>query len=232
MWPTFLSLSLALSDPAPRKGSPRRWAFRRPVLEVLEDRTLPSTLTVLNVNDSGPGSLRDTIAASRNGDTINFDPSLEGQTITLTSGELVIDHSLDIEGPGGNHLPVTISGNDASRVFDVTNSTAFVTLANLDIMNGLASEGGGLMNQGGTVSLSHCNVIFNQAQGDQTSSGNALGGGVSSMGGALTLDQCVVADNEAVAAGGNSSTQRIKLVFSPRHGPYVRQSAPSPAGKR
>jgi len=40
--------------------------------EVLEDRHLLSTLSVLNNLDSGPGSLRAEIAAARNGDTIRL----------------------------------------------------------------------------------------------------------------------------------------------------------------
>ena len=40
----------------------------------------------MNNADSGAGSLRATIAAADNGDTINFASSLSGQTITLTSG--------------------------------------------------------------------------------------------------------------------------------------------------
>src|SRR5216110_2411562 len=72
-------------------------ALRRtflPRLEVLEDRTVPSTLTVLNNLDKGAGSLRETIAHSRDGDTIVFDQSLAGQAITLTSGDLDIKNSL------------------------------------------------------------------------------------------------------------------------------------------
>jgi hypothetical protein len=66
----------------------------RPQLEALEDRWLPSTLTVLNNYDSGTGSLRAEIAAANLGDTINFAPSLNGQTINLTSGQLVINKNL------------------------------------------------------------------------------------------------------------------------------------------
>ena len=60
MWPTFISLCLALSGKPPRKtASCRRPAFRRPLLEVLEDRTVPSTFTVTNTLDDGSvGSLR------------------------------------------------------------------------------------------------------------------------------------------------------------------------------
>src|SRR5947209_3682564 len=81
----------------------RRRAARvrfRPVLDPMEDRTLLSTLTVTNNHDHGPGSLRAEIATAASGDTIKFSPNLDGQTITLTSGELTIDESLDIEGPG------------------------------------------------------------------------------------------------------------------------------------
>src|SRR5579864_1046005 len=88
-----------------------------PQLEVLEDRTLPSTLTVLNTLDKGAGSLRDAITNAKSGDTIIFAPSLAGQTITLTSDELKIKKSLDIEGPGAGLLAV--SGNDTVRVFDI-----------------------------------------------------------------------------------------------------------------
>jgi hypothetical protein len=96
---------------------PRRRAFR-PRLEGLEERTVLSTLTVLNALDSGAGSLRDTIKAANGGDTIVFAPTLDGQIVTLTRGELTINKSLDIEGPGASLL--AISGNDTNRVFDVS----------------------------------------------------------------------------------------------------------------
>ena len=117
-----------------------------PRLEEFECRTLLSTLTVLNDADSGSGSLRDTIAAASSGDTINFDPSLRDHTITLTSGELVLNKSLDIEGLGASHL--TISGNDASRVFDIIGVGWTVTLADLAIVHGRATQGAGIDNAG------------------------------------------------------------------------------------
>src|SRR5262249_46463146 len=69
-------------------ASPKRWF--PPRLEVLEDRTVLSTLTVTSPADSGDGSLRAIIAAAQSGDQIDFDQSLQGQTITLTSGQLAI----------------------------------------------------------------------------------------------------------------------------------------------
>src|SRR5262245_13761950 len=82
-----------------RRDNPVHRLRIRPRLEELECRNLPSTLTVLNDADSGPGSLRDTIATARSGDTVIFDPSLDGETITLTSGELAFNQSLNIRGP-------------------------------------------------------------------------------------------------------------------------------------
>ena len=83
----------------------------RLVLETLEDRTVPSILTVTNLLDAGDGSLRDQIAAAANGDTILFDSSLRG-TISLTSGELDITQNFTIQGPGAANL--TVSGNNSS----------------------------------------------------------------------------------------------------------------------
>src|SRR6266567_2796076 len=77
-----------------------------------------ATTTVTNNNDSGAGSLRQAISDSSPGDTIDFDSSLNGQIIALTSGELLIDNNLTIIGPSANLL--AIDGNNASRVFNIS----------------------------------------------------------------------------------------------------------------
>ncbi len=56
--------------------------------------------TVINLNDSGTGSLRDVINSASSGDTIRFDTSLDGDTIFLTSGQITINRSLVILGNG------------------------------------------------------------------------------------------------------------------------------------
>ena len=104
----------------------------RPYLEILEDRTVPSTLTVLLNTDSGTGSLRQAILDATSGDTIDFDSALTNQTITLTSGALLVNKDLTFTGLGASHL--SISGNDASRVLDISNAT--VTLSDLTITHG------------------------------------------------------------------------------------------------
>ncbi len=61
-----------------------------------------ATLTVTNTNDSDPGSLRQAIADAASGDTIEFDLPASA-VIGLTSGELLIDKSLTISGPGAEN---------------------------------------------------------------------------------------------------------------------------------
>jgi hypothetical protein len=67
------------------------------LLSVVLYSQLAGAATVTTLNDSGPGSLRNTIAAATAGDTINF--AVTG-TISLTSGELVVNKNLNIVGPG------------------------------------------------------------------------------------------------------------------------------------
>src|SRR5262245_35159831 len=65
--------------PARRRNTTH--ASFRPWLLVLEDRTLLSTFTVLNLNDSGLGSLRQAIFAANllpGADVIQFRPGLSG----------------------------------------------------------------------------------------------------------------------------------------------------------
>src|SRR4051812_19914742 len=74
-------------------------------------------ITVTDTNDSGPGSLRQALADAHDGDLISFAPGLHGQTITLTTAELVIDKSITINGPGTNLLGVYRSSQTSFRIF-------------------------------------------------------------------------------------------------------------------
>src|SRR6516225_7422051 len=186
----------------PRSRAPQRHRFR-PRLEGLEDRTVLSTLTVLNTLDKGAGSLRDTITNAKSGDTIVFDPSLDGQTITLTSDQLEIKKNLDIEGPGASLL--AISGNDANRVFDISGGLT-VTINGLTITHGLGkggvqgsnsggAGGGAILNGGSTVNLANDVFINNQS----LNHGGAISNGPSSV---LTVVNSTFVANRAVGRAG------------------------------
>ncbi len=195
----------------------------RPQLETLEARDVPSTLTVTNNLDSGVGSLRAEIAAAKAMDTIVFALSLDGQTIKLTSGELDITHSLTIQGPGAGQL--TVSGGNASRVFEVDGAATNVTLSGLTITGGTgvaATEdhlGGGILNDGSTMTVSGCTLTGNTGAADgggvfnsfgtvsivnSTLSGNyaGYGGGVYNNHGTVTISNSTLSANTATYDGG------------------------------
>jgi hypothetical protein len=109
----FLSFSRRRHARRTGRKAPTPSAFR-PAVEALEGRTTPSTFLVINLADSGPGSLRAAILAANahpGADAIGFAGGLKG-TITL-AGELDITDDLKIDGPGANQ--VTVSGNNATR---------------------------------------------------------------------------------------------------------------------
>jgi hypothetical protein len=68
---------------------------------------LLSTLTVINTNDSGVGSLRQALADANDADEIEFNLGAGSHTITLSSGQLVISHDLTINGPGADQLTIS-----------------------------------------------------------------------------------------------------------------------------
>ena len=133
-----------MGDAAPR---PMPAAATAPAIE--EAPTKPGGIfTVINTNDSGVGSLRDAVTqanAAAGHDEIQF--SLPGCpcVITLLS-ELSTSGELTVSGPGANLL--TLSGNNANRIFATTASNP-LHLRGLTLANGFhATQGGGAVSSG------------------------------------------------------------------------------------
>src|SRR5262249_28188217 len=125
---TLRSILAALRSvpPLPRVRAPGRRAGFRPRLEPLEDRTVPSTFTVLNLAGGGDGSLRQAVLdanALPGADEVRFADGLQG-TIALGGVQLSITDHLTIEGPGAER--VAVSGTDASRVFEISTGVTAV----------------------------------------------------------------------------------------------------------
>ncbi|MCU0546205.1 MAG: right-handed parallel beta-helix repeat-containing protein [Oscillatoriaceae cyanobacterium Prado104] len=183
--------------------------------------------TVTNTNDSGIGSLRQAIFyanANPGADTITFAGSVftdnNPDTITLTTGELRITDSLTVQGLGANRL--TVSGNNASRVFNIDNGNASqinvsingltiaganttglgggilnrenLTVSNSTLRNNVAGEGGGINNDGGTLTLSDSTLNNNRA--------TTFSGGIDSDRGIATITNSTISGNSAANFGG------------------------------
>ena len=193
-------------------------------------------IMVTNTNDSGPGSLRDALAAAFDGDTI--DATGVSGTILLTSGELGIYHGVTIKGPGAGTLAV--NGNGSSRVFENFAPGVSVAISGFTITNGLDNDGGG----GGAVlngspraalTLSNCTVSGNSAEfgggiangnlvwgawlvvSNSTISGNSAdyGGGISNNS-SLTISNSTISGNSADYGGGISNVYDGRTVASVR----------------
>jgi hypothetical protein len=199
----FLSLKQAWRR-ARTEARRRALALRtaKPWLELLEDRTLPSTLLVTNLHDSGTGSLREAVQAAdaSPGSTIAFTSGLHG-TIALTSGELDITSSVTINGPGANRL--SVSGNNASRVVEIA-AGLNVSIVGLTISHGSApDQGGGILNDGSNLTLSRDDLTKNLVF--ESATDGARGGAVLSLGGTLTIANCQITGNQALGADGSSA---------------------------
>lgn len=171
-----------------------------PRFESLEERSLPSTFMVLNLNDDGAGSLRETIFDANSAPGADMIVFAKGATgiLALTSGELAITDDLTISGPGVSKLK--ISGNNASRVFEIAGAN--VAISGLTIADGLANGpmalGGGILNTGGALAVSQVSFSNNRALADSHTV--AGGGAIANVFGAtLTVTESTFADNQSSA---------------------------------
>jgi hypothetical protein len=190
----------------------------------------------------GSGSLRDAVLQF-NADTGTQDDTIQLQagTYLLTiqnvgghhetaglTGDLNLtqtSHHWIIQGAG----PSTII--DASqlhdRVFDIVTAGTQVVFKDLVIQGGLAQDngsdgalagttdalGGGILNNGGNITLDHVALKNNVARGGDAAAlaapgHNASGGGFYSTGGALTLAGVTIANNQATGGRGGDHTYR------------------------
>jgi hypothetical protein len=190
-----------------RKKRPYR---TRMLLELLEDRFVPTTITPTTFTDGvGSGSLRDVVLqfnadTGTGDDTINLLAGTYALTIVNTGGhhetaglqgDLNItsaSHRLIIQGGGSSGANATIV--DASllqdRVFEIVNPGTLVVFQDLVIQGGLAQDDGTAGALAGTT--------------------DALGGGILNNGGNITLDHVVVQNN--LARGGD-----VAVLSAPGH---------------
>lgn len=158
--------------------------------------------TVTTINDDatpGSGSLRAVLAAATNGETIDFAPSLDGASITLTLGELVISGLTVTIDAGSLPSGISIHGNDSSRILNIS-SASNVTLKGLTLRNGRqdtidSGNGGAVEAVGGVLTLSGC--VIKDCYARNTGGGLSLKSGVQ-----VNVDRCSIVGNRANDQGG------------------------------
>ena len=152
-----------------------------------------ANFTVTSFGDSGPGSLRQMLAAAALGpgaDTITFLPELAGRTIRLL-GEIRLADADAVtvnaaEWPDG----VTLAINGQHRHFAVS-GVANLSLSGLTLTGGRVPGGsGGAIHNTGRLTLTRCTLAGNSA---------ADGGAIFKT---LSLAGCTFYSNSAVFDGG------------------------------
>ncbi len=177
-----------------------------------------ATYTVDSATDDGIGvTLRDAIN-SANGDatadTITFAAALSGQTITLAGTQIDITDTASLTIDASN-LPngITISGDNASRVFGVTENQA-LTLNNLTITQGrttvnssgaLNCASGATLTRGGAICAEGDLTLIDSTISGNSTAGSGAHGGSFWARGTASLSNSTVSGNSTAgnyAAGG------------------------------
>src|SRR6516165_5381303 len=202
-WAKAVFSSSAFSFGSARKKRPYR---TRLLLEPLEDRCVPTTITPTTFADGvlGTGSLRDAVLQ------FNADMGTDDDTIQLAAGT----YSLMTQNAGGHHETAGQTGDlnltqtshhwiiqgtgpstiiDASllqdRVFQIVTPGTQVVFKDLVIQGGLAQDdgsdgalagttdalGGGILNNGGNITLDHVALTNNVARGGDAAALSAPG---------------------------------------------------------
>jgi hypothetical protein len=130
-------------------------------------------------------------------DTVVFRSGLTG-SIILTGGQIVINDSVGIHGPGASQLAV--SGYGLSRIFsiDVGTSNDPASISRLTLRNGFVSgDGAAIYNYDSTLTISNSVIRDSSAGG-----AGVTGGGVFTKYGALAITNSTISGNGSYFGGG------------------------------
>ncbi len=196
-----------------KRGHPVVPFFRRLRFEPLEDRRVLTTITVdtlIDIDaDDGLTTLREAIAAAMSNDTIDF--AVTG-TINLSNlGQLIVNKSLTIDGPGANLLtinaydptPATKNGDGSRVMYTRATGAGNVTISGLTLTGGDVFGEGGAIGNRGNLTITACTISDNSATFPFSagSSGGAIDHSPLSSGD-LLVNQSTISGNSADRGGG------------------------------
>lgn len=150
-------------------GNSRIGVIDRGAVEYVGQNTNNQNFIVQNGNDTGEGSLRESIACAPEGSTITFSPAVN--QVTLTSSELTIRKNITISG---NRTVIRRSENSPLfRIINIENTTLNpVNLKGINLLNGRldanantnqTANGGGIRLANGNLVLDNVRISENQA---------------------------------------------------------------------
>jgi hypothetical protein len=181
-----------------------------------------STITVTSLTDAlslnGQTTLRGAIQtadAASGTDTIQFAPSLftsGSATLSMAGTEFPITNSVIIQGPAQNSL--TINAQQLSRIFDISNSSAHVSISGMTLTNGLANANSGPGGSGGAIYNTGSLTVQNVTLSSNKSASNYLntdtvtygGGGIYNLHGNVSIQNSSFTNNPTTAYGGGLLT--------------------------
>jgi len=188
-------------------------------------RVQVNELKVLNILNSGPGSLRQAILdanAVPGPDTITFDPAffdnVTTRTITLSSGEMAINGELVIQGLA-DKTKLVIDANKLSRIFNLEQAINFkVTINGMTLTNGQVPTG--VANRGATIRMNDETLTLNNVTISNGLAVNTRAGAIAVQGpGTLNINDSLL-DNNDLSGGffggaiSGISKARINIVNS------------------
>jgi hypothetical protein len=169
---------------------------------VAETPSLVVTTTSDNsTNTDGVTSLREAIAYASSGNAgtnpvITFDHGIDGQTITLTQGELDVTSAMKIQGNGPANT--IVDGNNATLIFRVNDETTTqqaVTITGMTLQHGHGSGGGAIENE------ENLTLAYNVIAHNVTVGPNGTGGAGIYNDGTLISSNNTIAHNSATVGG-------------------------------
>ena len=154
-----------------------------------------------NIVDPGNCTLRDAINSANSNtsvgscdagsysepDIINLS-DIANESVTLTGAQLpIVTSDITFQGAG-----VTVDGDGQSRLFELSDAPANLTIDSMNMTGGVELDGGGIYAYEGTVYLTNSTVSENSAKS---------GGGIHAVESTVNLTDSTVSDNNAKYSG-------------------------------